>query len=60
MALVNGRVYVGDQSSGRVFVANLDSTGLLTQLVGYGPDGGVPLQPCPAGLSSVSGLIRVP
>jgi hypothetical protein len=60
MALVNGRVYVGDQSSGRVFVANLDSTGLLTQLVGYGADGGVPLQPCPAGKSSVSGLIRVP
>jgi hypothetical protein len=59
-ALVNGRAYVGDQSSGRVFVVSVDAQGNLTQLVGYGPDGGVPLQPCPAGLSSVSAIIRVP
>jgi hypothetical protein len=59
-ALVKGRAYVGDQSSGRVFVVNVDVQGNLTQFVGYGPDGGVPLQPCPAGLSSVSGVIAVP
>jgi hypothetical protein len=60
LAVVNGRVYVGDQSSGRVFVASISETGTLTQLVGYGPDGGVPLQPCPPGLSSVSDILRVP
>jgi hypothetical protein len=60
LAMLNGRVYVGDQSSGRLFVLSVDGTGTLSQLVGYGPDGGVPLQPCPAGLSAVSGVLRVP
>jgi hypothetical protein len=60
MALVNGRVYVGDQSSGRVFVVSVGAQGALTELVGYGPDGGVPLQPCPTGLSSVSAILQVP
>jgi hypothetical protein len=60
MALVKGRVYVGDQSSGRVFVVSVSAQGQLTELVGYGLDGGVPLQPCPTGLSSVSALLQVP
>lgn len=60
VALVNGRVYVGDQSSGRVFVVSIGPQGQLTELVGYGRDGGVPLQPCPTGLSSVSSILRVP
>jgi hypothetical protein len=60
LAVVNGRVYVGDASSGRVFVVGVDAQGLLTQLVGYGADGGVPLQPCPSGLSTVSDILRVP
>jgi hypothetical protein len=60
VALVNGRIYVGDQSSGRVFVVSIGPQGQLTELVGYGPDGGMPLQPCPSGLSSVSSIIRVP
>jgi hypothetical protein len=60
LALVNGRVYVGDSSSGRVFVVSLGAIGQLTQLVGYGPDGGVPLQPCPTGISDVSAIITVP
>ena len=60
VAVVNGRAYVGDSSSGRVFVVSLGATGQLTQLVGYGPDGGVPLQPCPAGISDVAAIIPVP
>jgi hypothetical protein len=60
VALVNGRIYVGDQSSGRIFVVSIGAEGQLTELVGYGPDGGVPLQPCPPGLSSVSSILRVP
>ncbi len=60
LAVVNGRAYVGDSSSGRVFVVSIDAFGQLTQLVGYGADGGAPLQPCPTGLSDVSAVIRVP
>lgn len=60
LAVVKGRAYVGDQSSGRVFVVAIGAQGQLTELVGYGPDGGVPLQACPAGVSSVSDIIRVP
>jgi hypothetical protein len=60
LAVVNGRAYVGDSSSGRVFVVSVGAQGQLTQLVGYGPDGGVPLQPCPTGISDVSTIIRVP
>jgi hypothetical protein len=60
LAVVNGRAYVGDSSSGRVFVVSVGAQGQLTQLVGYGLDGGVPLQPCPSGISDVSSIIRVP
>jgi len=60
LSVVNGRAYVGDQSSGRVFVLNISGQGQLSQLVGYGPDGGVPLQPCPGGISSVSDVLTVP
>ncbi|MGO8970938.1 MAG: hypothetical protein ACLQDQ_15370 [Myxococcaceae bacterium] len=57
---LNGRAYVGDSSSGRVFVLNVTDDGQLTELVGYGPDGGLPLQPCPAGISSVSDILSIP
>ena len=60
LAVVNGRAYVGDSASGRVFVVTLGATGQLTQLVGYGSDGGVPLQACPTGISDVSSIIAVP
>jgi hypothetical protein len=59
LAVANGRIYVGDQSSGRLFVLTLDA-GQLYPLVDYGPDGGMPLQPCPAGVSSVSAIVVVP
>ncbi len=59
LAVVDGRAYVGDQSSGRLFVLDIGQT-QLTQVVGYGADGGVPLQPCPPGLSSVSDILSVP
>ncbi len=59
VAVVDGRAYVGDQSSGRLFVLDIGQ-GQLTQVVGYGTDGGLPLQPCPPGLSSVSDILSVP
>ena len=65
VAVAGSRAFVGDQSSGRVFV--LDVAGFqISQVVGYTDQGGVPLQPCPgeggagAGQSNVSDLIAVP
>jgi len=59
LAVVDGRAYVGDQSSGRLFILDI-AQGQLTQVVGYGADGGVPLQPCAPGVSSVSDILSVP
>jgi hypothetical protein len=59
LAVANGRIYVGDQSSGRLFVLTADA-GQLSPLVDYGAVGGMPLQPCPAGVSSVSDIAVVP
>jgi hypothetical protein len=59
LAVFGTRAYVGDQSSGRVFVLNVSVDGQLSELAGYTTDGG-PLQPCPTGQSNVSDVIRIP
>ena len=57
--VAGSRAFVGDQSSGRVFVLNVNGY-LLEPVADYTPQGGVPLQPCPGGQSNVSDVVTVP
>ncbi|MBI3185555.1 MAG: hypothetical protein HYZ28_25735 [Myxococcales bacterium] len=60
-AMVGNRLYVGDQTAGRVFVLELNGTSLAERR-GYS-DGGSPVLACPVGtmgFSSVNDLIAVP
>jgi LVIVD repeat len=64
VAVAGSRAFVGDQSSGRVFVLSISGY-LLQPVADYTPQGGVPLQPCPVpvdggpGQANVSDLVTV-
>ncbi len=64
LAVAQGRVYVGDQNGGRLFVLE-NNAGVLSERRGYlAPDGSGPIQACAVratlGYSNVSDVIAVP
>ncbi|MBK7857589.1 MAG: hypothetical protein IPJ65_02965 [Archangiaceae bacterium] len=64
LAVRDGRIYLGDQNGGRIFAADIQPDGGLTERRGYAGAMGGPIQACgvdPAvGFSNVSDLISLP
>ncbi len=62
-ALRDGRVYLGDQNAGRLFVLDVTDAG-FTERRGYASDAGLPVQACPvsaiSGKGNVSDVLAVP
>lgn len=62
-ALAGGRVYLGDQNGGRVYVLDVSATG-FGERRGYAGDAGVPVAACPVdavtGYGNVSDVLAVP
>ncbi|MBL8956687.1 MAG: hypothetical protein JNK82_38290 [Myxococcaceae bacterium] len=60
----DGRVYLGDQNGGRIFVADLAADGTMTERRGYAGSAGGPIQACgvdlTVGFSNVSDIISLP